>query len=136
MRDAPVPELSLVDQLFVGPDGLVEGRFGIEAMALMEIDVVRAKTPERSLDALDDVLAREPAIVGRLAHREETFGRDDELVAGQGGDRIAEGALGLPLGVDVGGIEEIDAELEGMGDESCRLAPVDLRAEGQPRAEG
>ena len=49
---------------------------------------------------------------------------------------FAEGALGLPFGVDVCRIEEIDAELECVGDEPCRLAPVHLRAQREPRAEG
>ena len=80
-------------------------------------------------------LRESPRSFAPLGHREEAFGRDDELCAGQGRDRIAQRVLGLALGIDVGGIEEIDAELEGMGDQAVRLASIDPGAEGEPGTE-
>jgi hypothetical protein len=48
---------------------------------LVEVDVVGAEAPQRTLDRVEDVLAREPLVPGALAHGAEALGRHDEVVA-------------------------------------------------------
>ncbi len=81
-------------------------------MALMQIDVVGAEPPQRRLDAFEEVLARQAAVVDVVRHREERLGGDHHLVARDAAQRVAQRLLGGAVRVDVGGVEEIDAEIE------------------------
>ena len=86
----------------------------IGAVALVQVDVVGAEPAQRGLDALEEVLAREPAVVRVLRHREEGLGRDHQVAAR---DRRAAPApsasSACAVRVDVGGVEEVDAEVVG-----------------------
>ena len=90
-------------------------------MDLIEIDVVGAESRQRRVDRRHDVLARQPAIVGVVAHRIEHLGRDHDLVArGEVTQRAAEDLFADADGIHVGGVEEVDAELERAPDERPR----------------
>src|SRR5882724_7913580 len=69
-----------------------------------------------------NMLAREPALVGIAAHRVEELGGDDHTVARR---ELLESAAGDLLAdaerVHVGGIEEVDAELDGAPEERAAL---------------
>lgn len=53
----------------------------VEAVQLIEVDIVGPKTPEAAVDCIEDMLARQAAIVDVAAHRMEEFCRDHQLVA-------------------------------------------------------
>ena len=93
-------------------------------MRVVEVDVVGAQPAQAVLDLLDDVAARQPG--GRVEATFTGLGRDHHVVAPTG-ERAAEDLLGgFAFGgwrrarsvegrrrsVDVGGVEEVDAEIE------------------------
>jgi hypothetical protein len=103
-------------------------------VALDQVDVVRAKPAQRVLDALDDVLAREPAVVRALRHREEALGGDHHIAARDVSQRVAERLLARAVRVHVGGVEQVHAEVERAVHDLARAGPVDARAKREPRA--
>ena len=68
----------------------------------------------------DDVLAREPRVVRPVPHRKARLGRDEQPVA-PALDRRAEDLLREPAGVDVGGVDEVDAGVQAAS--TMRRAP-------------
>jgi hypothetical protein len=86
---------------------------------LVQVDVVGPQPAERIVDGVADVLAREPPQVRVVPHRVEHLGGDDHLVAPRPEilQRAPEDLLAPAEGVHVGGVEEVDAELEGPADE-------------------
>ena len=48
---------------------LLDRRRRVEAVDLVEVDIVHAEPAERIVDRVHDVLARQAALVGVLAHR-------------------------------------------------------------------
>src|SRR5258708_5728589 len=105
-------------------------------MALVEVDVVGAQPPEAALDGFEDVLAREPPVVGVVAHRPEAFGRQHVVRALDPLECLTQFGLAGADMVDVGGVEEDHAQLEGALDTGGAGGAVDLVAVGQPGAEG
>jgi tRNA-(ms[2]io[6]A)-hydroxylase len=104
-------------------------------VALVQIEVVGPEPPQRGLDALEQVLAREAAVVRVLGHREERLGGDHQVAAGDRAQRLAEHLLGLARGIDVGGVEQVDAEVVGAVHDLAGGLAVDARSEREPRAE-
>ncbi len=88
-------------------------------MDLVEIDVVGLEAAEAILDRMVEVLATEALVVGVVAHRVEEFGGDDDFVAGdaEGLDGATEDFFADAEGVHVGGVEEVDAQFPGLGNE-------------------
>ena len=83
-------------------------------MDLVEVDVVHPQPLQRAVDGRHDVLARQAAAVGVLGDRVEHLGGDHHLFApGQLLDRAAEHGFALATRIHVGGIEEVDAVLDG-----------------------
>jgi len=56
--EAHIPHLARFDDIGEGPHSFFERRFGIVAMALIEIDIVGSQTIERSIELLEDLRAR------------------------------------------------------------------------------
>ena len=90
---------------------LLERRVPVVAVALVEIDEVGAQPPQRGIELLFDLAAREAAVA--VGHREEELGGEDVGVARAALQRLAEEGLGGAAAVDVGGVDEVDADLEG-----------------------
>jgi len=57
------PILALTDQVVERAQRFLEGRVAVVPVRLIEIDEVGLQAPQRILDGLDDVLAREPRVV-------------------------------------------------------------------------
>ena len=93
---------------------------------LVEVDVVGLQASQRALAGADDVARREERVVGPVAHRPVELGGDDHLLAAPATLRepAADDLLGPPLpllpAVDVGGVEEVDALLEGAVHDGVR----------------
>ena len=70
-----------------------------------------------------------------VGHREEELGGEDVGIARAAGERLAEEGLGGAAAVDVGGVDEVDADLEGAIEAGARGLRLDADAVGQPRPE-
>ena len=118
---AKVERLACLDHVVESFAGLFDGRVGIEAVNLVEVDVIDVETLERGVDGGHDVLAREAAVVRRVGHGAADFGGDDEVFAA--GLELAEEFAGDDLTVaervHVGGVEEVDASLDGALDKGA-----------------
>ena len=68
-------------------------------------------------------LRERPRSLGAVAHGVEDFGGDDELFAAglELAQELAGDALALAEGVDVGGVEEVDAGFDGALDDGARF---------------
>ena len=99
-------------------------------MALVEIDVVDPEPLQRGVELLADLGARQAAVAA--AHREIGLGRQHVGIARPPGQDLAEEALGGAAAIDVGGVDEVDAELEGAIDAGRGLCAIDADAVGQP----
>ena len=71
---------------------LVDRRLIVEAVDLIEIDVVHTQPAQRGIDRQHNLLARQPAADG-LVDRVKHFRGDDDLVAR---GEVLEGAARLP----------------------------------------
>ena len=112
---------------------LLERRPGVVAMALVEVDVIRAQAVERGVDLLQHLLAGEALVL--VVHREVELCREHVGVARPRFEHVAEERLRRPERVDVGGVDEVDAGVERGVDAGPRLVVRDAAAVGQPRAE-
>src|SRR5439155_3258100 len=79
VRAADVARLARAHDVVERPQALVHRRRRIGMVELVEVDV--AEAAQRTLDRVEDVLAREPPVRGAGAHRAEAFRGDDEIVA-------------------------------------------------------
>ena len=59
---------------------LFDRRFVIEAMNLIEVDVIHAEPREAGVDLGKDRFARQPRAIGAGAHAAIDLGRDDDFV--------------------------------------------------------
>jgi hypothetical protein len=127
LADADVAHLARSDQLAEGTEGLLDGCVGVDAVLVVEVDDVDAQPLERAVDGLADVLRT--AVVAAGAHAVVV-----ELVAELGGQHDLVAALGQHAGeqplvgqgaVDVGGVEEGDAQVEGAVQRGGRLGVVE-----------
>jgi hypothetical protein len=100
---------------------------------LVQVDVVRAQAPERRVDLLEDLPARQAAV--GVAHREEHLRGKDVRVARPAGEHLAEELLRLPARVDVGSVDEVDADVEGLRDTGLCLLARDAASVREPGAE-
>ena len=99
--------------------GLLDRRHRIEAVDLIEIDMIEAEPLQAAGDLIHDVAARKADGVRARPHPAAHLGGDDDVLAldAEVAQGLAELNLGLALGIDVGGVDEIDARFERAGDE-------------------
>ena len=122
-RGADVADLALLDEVGQRAERLVDVDGRVRAVHLVEVDPVGAQAPQRALDLADDPAARDAALVGVVAHRSpELRGQDDVVAAAL--ERLADDLLGLAGRVDVGGVDEVDAGIEGAVDDADRVVVV------------
>ena len=99
--------------------GLLERRYGVEAVDLIEIHMIEPEPFQAAGDLIHDVAAREADGIRPRPHAAAHLGRDDDVLAldAEIAQRLADLNLGLAFGIDVGRIDEIDARFERAGDE-------------------
>ena len=118
IRGADHPDLAFADKLGEAAQRLLHGGLRIVLMGLVEIDVIGLQPPERSLDRLAHIGARQALLP--LAHRHAELRRDDDLVAIAArlhpfaDDRLQLATMVVrhPTRIDIGGVDEIEASIE------------------------
>jgi hypothetical protein len=94
---------------------LVAGR-RVPAVDLVEVDVVDVEATQAVLEGRDQPAAGAATGVAVLAHRQAGLGGEHDVVPPPG-EGLAEHLLGLAGAVDVGGVDQVDAGVEGRADE-------------------
>jgi hypothetical protein len=97
---AEVADLTGLDQVVQGFEGLLERGGVVVAVDLVEVDVVGAESPQAVVDFGHDRFAGEAFAVGARPHRVAQFGGDDDVVAvGEVGERAAQDLLAGAVGI-------------------------------------
>jgi hypothetical protein len=120
-----------------GVHRLLDGCQAVPAVDLVEVDVVKPEPLQRGVDRGQDVLAGEPAAVLTRHRPAMHLGRDHVLLAGaeQLAEEVAGHDLALPAVVDVGGVEEDHAVVDGPLDDRLRRRLVQRPPAGLVPAE-
>ena len=63
---------------------------------------------------------------------EPGFGGDHDVASRYPAQRLPQRRFGLAVRVDICGVEEVDAKIEGAVDDFARSISIELGAEGQP----
>ncbi len=136
---APVEDFALNDEIVHRAAGFGDGRGGIGAVAVVEVEVVNLEALEGVVAGFDEVFAREAGLVGLVVFpAEKGFAGNDVAAAAPAAflEDVAHHELGLAVGVGLGVVEEIDARVVGGVEEFLGDGVADLFAEGDPGAEG
>ena len=112
------------------PQGFLERRERIEAVGLIEVDVIRAETAQAGLAGFDEVAARESGFVGAGFETNECFSGEDNLLPASA-QRLAEDFFGLAERINVGRVEEIHAGLDADFDQAARLVHLHVAHRGK-----
>ena len=122
-RGADVADLALADEVGEGAEGLLHVGVGAGPVDLVEVDVVGAQAAQGVLDLAHDPAAGSAALVRVLAHRHEEL-RGEEHVVAAALAAPPDDLLGHAAGVDVGGVDEVDAGVEGAVDDAGGVVAV------------
>src|SRR5207248_1738519 len=98
------------------------------------VDVVGLQPAQRAVDRFEDVLAGQSPVVAARSGGPVHLGQDLQALAPLAGQRPAEYRLGAGTGVDVGGVEGGDAQVEGGAYARGRLVLLHLGAVRDPVA--
>src|ERR1019366_8169639 len=101
--------------------GLVDVARGVGAVDLVQGDPVGLQAAQARLALTDDPAPRVALSVGVVAHLGVHLGGEHDLVPPSPGEGLADDLLGLALGVDVGGVHEVDPRVEGAVDDADRV---------------
>src|SRR3954470_339611 len=111
-RGAGVADLAFADEVGQRAERLLNVGVRRRAVDVVEVDVVGAEPTQRVLDLVDDPASGATALVGVLAHRHEELGGEHDIVTAAL-EGLADDLLRLASRVDVGGVNEVDALVQG-----------------------
>jgi hypothetical protein len=122
-------DLARVNQLAQRFDRVLDGRGGVNAVLVVQVDVVGAEPTQRSVYSHADVLRRAVAswLVSVAVGDQPELGRQHHLVAAPG-DRPPDEFLVAVGSVNLGGVDERNAEVEGALDRADGLGVIGARA--------
>src|SRR5690348_14206292 len=88
-------------------------------MDLVQINIIHAEPPQAVINRVQDMLAREPLLVGIVSQRKENFSSDDHTVSRWPKvlERASQDLLANAQRVHVCSVEKIDAQLQRALDE-------------------
>jgi hypothetical protein len=119
-RGADVSDFAGLDDVVQGFHGLLDRRVGVEAVDLVEVDVVGAKTSQGSIQLLKDRLPRQTGAAGTLVHLVVDLGGQHNLFPpGVLLHGTADELLGAAAAVAVGGVPEGDASSTAWRKNGC-----------------
>ena len=133
---APVGGPAAAHDIVHGFHGFPEFGFRVVAVAVEYVHVFEFEAFKAAFDGIDDVFAAEAFVGGMIGHGPEYFGGHDvgtPVVSGKNGAQ--EGFGGSPF-VDVGGVDVVDAQFQGPGDDFLGLIQFNLVGECEPGAVG
>ncbi len=81
IRAAQVADLAVADQVVQGPQGFLQGSFGIGTVRLIEVNVAGAQPAQTVLDRLQDVPSRQALVIGLVSDAHAALGRQHEALA-------------------------------------------------------
>ncbi len=133
--------MALAHEVVQRAHGLLDGRGGVEAVDLVQVDVLQLQPLQARLDAVHDVAAGTAAAVGARAGLAEHLGGDDDVLARhlQVLQRLPGELLRHAARVHVGRVDEVDAGVERLADEPVGVAlahVADLSPDAVGAAEG
>ena len=99
-----VADFAALDEVVERAEGFFDGGGRVEAVHVVDVDVVGAEAAEAGFDGFQQVDAGGADVVDVGADAEGGFGGDEELVAAAF-DGLAEDFFGEAVGIDVGGVE-------------------------------
>src|SRR5579871_1187615 len=108
-----VADFSLTDQIGERAERFFKRRQWIEAVNLIEIDVIRIQAQQAGLGFLHDIQPRESDLIGTFAHAAVDFGRNHHILALRA-ERFAQHGFRFARRIDIGRVEEIDAGVDGV----------------------
>jgi hypothetical protein len=136
VRHAHVAHVALLHQRVERAQRFLHGRGRIEAMQLVQVDVLHLQALQARLYAVHDVMARVAARIGPLgAGGAEHLGGHDHVLAWhlEVLECLAGDDLRAAVRIDVGGVDEVDAGVERAADQRIGLGLLQ-RADGAPHA--
>ena len=137
LRDADVERLALTDDVGERLERLLQRGLVVEAVRLVEVDVVGAEARQRAVDRLEDVLAAQSGVVRALGTCGEVDLREDlESFAALPFERLAEHDLRRRVGIRVCRVERGDAGVERRVHRLDGGVVFDLRSVRDPVAIG
>ena len=108
--------------------GLLQRGDGIEAVDLVEIDIIELQSFQAAGDLVHDMAARQadgigtgPGARAHLGGDDEAFARDLEI-----GERLTEHHFRAALGINIGRVDEIHPRLQRAGDQRGGVGLVEL----------
>ena len=117
--EPPVLDLAGVDELLDGAGDFFDRDVGVDAVLVVEVDRVDAEPSQRAVGGLLDGVG--PAASRLAVGVDETeLGRNDDLSADRS-QGLADELLVGERSVDLRGVEERDAELDGASDDADHL---------------
>ena len=102
----------------------------VEAVHVVDVDVVGAQPPEARVALFEKMLARRAQVVGAVVHREKCFGGNEDLVAFSL-KSLAENLLSQAIRVAVRYVEEVDACIEAEVDHAPRFVHAGVAPGGE-----
>ena len=112
---ADVADLALGDQLGEGADDLLDRRVRVDPVLVVQVDVVGVEPAQRSFDGDADVLGAAVGPDSAGVRHEPELGGEHHLVAAALEGAADEFLVGVGA-VDLGGVDQGDAEVEGPVD--------------------
>src|SRR5215471_5397701 len=125
-REAEVAHLAGANQIRHGTDGFFDGSVGINAMLVIEVDGVDAESIQAGVATGTDILRLTADAanigIGAIANNGELGSKENFVAAVANG--LADQDLVVAVAVDIGSIQEIDAQFDGAMDCGDRFGVV------------
>ena len=116
--------MAVAHQLVERAHRFLDRRSRIEAMNLIQVDVLQLHPLQARLDAVHDVTTRRTTRIGALAHVAEHLGRDHDVFARdlQVLQRLTGNLFRQSARVHVGRVDEIDNTVDRLADQPLGIA--------------
>jgi hypothetical protein len=105
---------------------------GATRAQLQQIQVVGIQPLQRSVHRLEQAQPRGAGVVGAVAQPQPGLAGQDHLVAAAA-QRFAEDGFGRAVGIDIGGVEEIDAGFDGQIDHAACFGDIGVAPGAEQR---
>ena len=100
-------------------------------MDLVEVDDVGLEPLEARLAGIDEMVARQAAVIRAIAHRKPRLGGDEYVALALAAERLADDLLRGAARIDIGGVDQVDAGVEAEVDLAARLGEADIADLGE-----